>query len=98
MGYYKALEVRLSEPQAREPNGGPIRDSRIAWPLLPSKATGNHEGIPSIPCREAMEGPLKSFTRASEPRTAPRSTRGWRTRIRRRTGRYSQASEKQAEV
>jgi hypothetical protein len=28
MGYYKALEVQPSEPQAREPNRGPIRDSR----------------------------------------------------------------------
>jgi hypothetical protein len=82
MGYYKVLEVRPSEPQAREPNRGPIRDSRIAWPLLPSKATGNHKGTPSIPYREATEGPLKSFTRASEPRTAPYSTRGWRIRIR----------------
>ena len=76
MGYYKVLEIRLSEPKARELNKRPIWDSRIAWLLISPKTTGNHKDIPSFLYRETIKRPLEFSTRLNKPGTISINTRG----------------------
>jgi hypothetical protein len=76
MSYYKALEIRLSEPEAGKPNRGPIWDSRIVWLLISPETAGNHKDIPSFLYREATKRPPESSARSSEPGTIFINIRG----------------------
>jgi hypothetical protein len=75
MDYYKVLEIRLSEPEARELNRRPVWDSRIVWLLVPPKTAGNHKDIPSFSYKEAMKRSPEFSARSSKPGTAPINTR-----------------------
>jgi hypothetical protein len=75
MSHYKALEIRLSEPKARELNKRPVWDSGIAWLLISPKTTGNYKDISSFSRKEAIKKPLESSARLSKPGTAPVNTR-----------------------
>jgi hypothetical protein len=75
MNYYKALEIRLFEPKARELNRRPVWDSGIAWLLISSKTTGNYKDIPSFLYKEAIKRSPEFSTRLSKSGAAPINTR-----------------------
>jgi hypothetical protein len=81
MNYYKVLEIRLSEPEAREPNREPIWDSRIVWLLVSPETAGNHKDISSFLYREAIKRLSEFSAKLSKSGTASINTREWQTRV-----------------